>query len=88
LSSAAQRLEPAQQSAGSARKLASSSVHAAAASAVAAIVLKRRKPEVAPSADEADADEVTPAGQRRDGADLTGVTGELGGYAHAGGSAT
>ena len=51
MSSAAQRLEPAKPKRRHRRMLAVSSVLTPAASAVAAIALKRRKPEVAPSAD-------------------------------------
>jgi hypothetical protein len=67
LSSAARRLEPAKPKRRPWRKLAVSSVLTAAASAAAAVVLKRRTPEAATSADEPDADEVTPAGKTPDG---------------------
>jgi hypothetical protein len=66
LSSAAQRLEPAQPRRGRWRKLAGASMLTAAASAVAALILKRRKPDVTTPAGEADADEVTPAAGTRD----------------------
>jgi hypothetical protein len=66
LSSAARRLEPAKPKRRHGRDLAVSSALTAAATAVAAIVLNRRKPHVAPSADEADTDQVTPAEQKRD----------------------
>ena len=65
LSSAAQRLEPAKPRRRPWRKLAAIVVLAAAASAAAARVLNRKKPEVTTSA--ADADELTPAAQMRDG---------------------
>jgi hypothetical protein len=65
LSSAAQRLEPAKPRRRPWRKLAAIAVLTAAASAAAALVLNRRKPEATPSA--ADADELTPAAQMRDG---------------------
>jgi hypothetical protein len=67
LSSAAQRLEPAKPRRRPWRKLAAIAVLAAAASAAAALVLNRRKPEVTTSAADADADELTPAAQMRDG---------------------
>jgi len=67
LSSAARRLEPAKPKRRPWRKLAVGSALAAAASAVAAVVLNRRKADVAASADEADADEVTHAAKTRDG---------------------
>ncbi len=67
LSSAARQLDPAKPKRRHGRKLAVSSALTAAATAVAAIVLNRRKPEVTPSTDEADADQVTPAGPERDG---------------------
>ena len=66
LSSAAQRLEPARPQRRPWRKLAAIAVLAAAASAAAALVLNRTK-TVTTSADEADADELTPAMQMRDG---------------------
>jgi hypothetical protein len=61
LSSAAQRLEsaPARRRW---RKLAGISMLTAAAGAVAAVVRNRREPEVATPAADADADDVTPAG--------------------------
>jgi hypothetical protein len=61
LSSAAQRLEPAQPRRGRWRKLAGVSMLTAAASAVAALILKRRKPDATTPSGEADAAEVTPA---------------------------
>jgi len=69
LSAAAQRLEPARPRRRPWRKLAAILVLAAAASAAAAVVLNRRKPEVTTSAADADADadELTPAAQMRDG---------------------
>jgi hypothetical protein len=67
LSSAAQRLEPAKPPRRPWRKLAGIAVFAAAAGAAAALVLNRRKPEVTTSAAEADADELTPAAELRDG---------------------
>ncbi len=79
LASAAQRLEPAKPRRRPWRKLAGISVLTAAAGAAAALVLNRRKPEVTTSAAEADADELTPAAELRDGqartstgADVTG----------------
>ena len=66
LSSAAQRLEPAQPRRGRWRKLAGVSMLTAAASAVAALILKRRKPDATTPAGEADADEVTPAADTPD----------------------
>ena len=67
LSSAAQRLEPAEQTRRPWRKLAVGSVLTTAASAAAAVVLNRRKPRAATPADEADADEVTPTAKTRGG---------------------
>jgi hypothetical protein len=66
LSSAAQRLEPAKPRRRHCRNLAAIAVLAAAASAAAALVLNRRK-TVTTSAADADADELTPAAQMRDG---------------------
>jgi hypothetical protein len=66
LSSAARRLEPVEPKRRHWRRLAVSSALTAAASAAAAVVLNRRKPEAATWADEADADEVTPAAKTRD----------------------
>jgi hypothetical protein len=67
LSSAARRLEPAKPRRPRWRKLAGISVLTAAASAVAALVRNRRKPDSTTSAAEADAGDVAPAAQRRDG---------------------
>jgi hypothetical protein len=67
LSSAARRLEPAKPPLSRWRKLAGVSALTAAASAVAAFVRKRSKPDGTMSADEADADEVEPSAERRDG---------------------
>jgi hypothetical protein len=67
LFSAARRLEPARPRRRPWRKLAGIAVLTAAASAAAALVLNRRKPEVATSAAEVDADELTPAAEMRDG---------------------
>jgi hypothetical protein len=71
LSSAAQRLEPAKPPRRRWRKLAGISVLTAAAGAVAAVVLNRIKPEVTTSVAEADADDVTPAAELRDGQGTT-----------------
>ncbi len=68
LSSAAQRLEPAKPQRRRWRTLAGVSMLTAAASAVAAVVRNRRKPEVTTSPAEADADDVRPAAEMRDGA--------------------
>jgi len=73
LSSAAQRLEPAQPRRRPWRKLAAIAVLAAAASAAAALVLNRRRPEVTTSAADADADELIPAAQMRAGQARTSV---------------
>jgi hypothetical protein len=67
LSAAARRLEPAKPRRGRWRKLAGVSMLAAAAGVVAAVVRNRRKPEVTTSAAGADADDVTPAAEMRDG---------------------
>jgi hypothetical protein len=67
LSSAAQRIEPAKPPRRRWRKLAGISMLAAAASAVAALILNRKKPDFTTSAAEADADDVTPAPEMRDG---------------------
>ena len=67
LSSAARRLEPAKSSRRRWRKLVGISALTAAASAAAAFVRSRRKPDVTTSAAEADADDVTPAAEVRDG---------------------
>jgi hypothetical protein len=71
LSSAAQRLEPAKPPRRRWRKLAGISMLTAAAGAIAAVVRNRRKPEVTTSAAEADADDVTPAAEMRDGQGTT-----------------
>jgi len=73
LSSAARRLEPARPRRRPWRKLAAIAVLAAAASAAAALVLNRRKPEVTTSAAGADAGELAPAAQMRDGKARTGT---------------
>jgi hypothetical protein len=77
LTSAARRLEPARPRRRPWRKLAGIAVLTAAAGAAAALVLNRRKPAVTTSA--AEADELTPAAELRDGqartstgADVTG----------------
>jgi len=75
LSSAAQRLEPAKPRRRPWRKLAAIAVLAAAASAAAALVLNRRKP-VTTSAAGADAEELTPAAQMRDGQARTSTGGD------------
>jgi len=67
LSSAARRLEPAKSSRRRWRKVVGISALTAAASAAAAFVRSRRKPDVTTSAAEADADDVTPAAEVRDG---------------------
>jgi hypothetical protein len=67
LSSAARRLEPARPSRRRWRKLAVGSGFTAAAGAVAAVVRGRRKPDPATSPAQADADDVTPAVQTRNG---------------------
>jgi hypothetical protein len=81
MSSAARRLEPAKSKRRPWRKLAVSSVLTAAASAAAAVVLNRRKPEAATSADEPDADEVTPAAKTRDGEARTSTEADADGRA-------
>jgi hypothetical protein len=73
LSAAAWRLEPEKPPRRPWRKLAGVLMLAAAASAVAAVVRIRRKPEVTTSAAEADADDVTPAAEMRDGQARTGT---------------
>jgi hypothetical protein len=70
LSSAAQRLEPAKPPRRRWRKLAGISMITAASGALAAIVRNRRKPDLTTSAD-ADADDVTPAAEMRDGQGTT-----------------
>jgi hypothetical protein len=67
LSSAARRLEPPKPSRQRWRKLAVGSGFTAAAGAAAALLRGRRKPDLATSAAESDADEVTPAAQTRNG---------------------
>jgi hypothetical protein len=67
LSSAARRLEPTKPPRRRWRKLAGVAMLATAAGAVAAVVRNRRKPEITTSAAEADADDVTPAAEMRDG---------------------
>lgn len=79
LSSAAQRLEPAKPRRRPWRKLAGISVFAAAAGAAAALVVHRRKPEVTTSAAEADADELTPAAEMRDGPARTSTGADVNG---------
>ncbi len=79
LSSAARRLEPAKPRRSRWRKLAGASAFTAAASAVAALVRKRRKPDVTTSAAEPDADDVTPAADRRDGQAKTSTDADVNG---------
>ena len=67
LSAAARRLEPAKPRRRRWRKLVGVLMLAAAAGAVAAVVRIRQKPEVTTSAAGADADDVTPAAEMRDG---------------------
>ena len=67
LPAAARRLEPAKPRRRRWRKLAGISMLAAAAGAVAAVIRNRRKPEVTTPAAGADADDVTPAAEMRDG---------------------
>jgi hypothetical protein len=78
LSAAARRLEPAKPRRRRWRKLAGVAMLAAAASAVAAVVRNRRKPEVTTSAAGADADDVTPAAEMRDGQGRTGTDADAG----------
>ena len=78
LSAAARRLEPAKPPRRRWRKLAGVAMLAAAASAVAAVVRNRRKPEVTTSAAGADADDVTPAAEMRDGQGRTGTDADAG----------
>jgi len=73
LSAAARRLEPAKPRRRRWRKLAGISMLAAAAGVVAAVARNRRKPEVTTSAAGADADDVTPAAEMRDGHSRTGT---------------
>jgi len=73
LSAAARRLEPAKPQRRRWRKLAGVSMLAAAAGVAAAVVRNRRKPEVTTSAAGADADDVTPAAEMRDGQGRTGT---------------
>jgi hypothetical protein len=73
MSSAAQRLEPAKPRRRPWRKLAGISVFTAAAGAAAVLVLNRRKPEVTTSAAEADAEDLIPAAELRDGQASTGA---------------
>jgi hypothetical protein len=67
LSAAGRRLEPAKPRRRRWRKLVGFSMLAAAAGVVAAVVRNRRKSEVTTSAAGADADDVTPAAEMRDG---------------------
>ncbi len=78
LLSAARRLEPAKPRRRRWRKLAGVSMLEAAASAVAAVVRNRRKPEVTTPAAGADADDVTPAAEMRDGQGRTGTGADAG----------
>ncbi len=82
LSAAARRLEPAKPPRRRWRKLAGISMLAAAAAAaagaVAAVVRNRKKPEVTTSAAGADADDVTPAAEMRDGQGRTGTDADAG----------
>ena len=78
LSAAARRPEPAKPRRRRWRKLAGVAMLAAAASAVAAVVRNRRKPEVTTSAAGADADDVTPAAEMRDGQGRTGTDADAG----------
>ena len=73
LSAAARRLEPAKPRRRRWRELVGVSMLAAAAGVVAAVVRNRRKPEVTTPAAGADADDVTPAAEMRDGQGRTGI---------------
>ncbi len=78
LSAAARRLEP--ERPGRWRKLAGVAMLATAAGAVAAIVLRnRRKPDCTTSATGADADDVTPAPEMRDGQGRTSTDADVSG---------
>ncbi len=79
LSSAAQRLEPAKPRRRRWRKLVGVSMLTAAASAVAALVRNRSKPDFTTSPAEADADDVTPAAEMRDGQARTSTDGDVNG---------
>jgi hypothetical protein len=80
LSAAARRLEPERPGRRRWRNLAGVAMLATAAGAVAAIVLRnRRKPEVTTSAAGADADDVTPAPEMRDGQGRTSTDADVSG---------
>jgi len=78
LPAAARRLKPAKPRRRRWRKLAGVSMLPAAAGAVAAAVRNRRKPEVTTPAAGADADDVTPAAEMRDGQGRTGTDADAG----------
>ena len=78
LSAAARRLEPTKPRRRRWRKPAGVSMLASAAGVVAAVVRNRRKPEVTTSAAGADADDVTPAAEMRDGQGRTGTDADAG----------
>ena len=78
LSSAARWLEPAKPPRRRWRKLAGIAMLTAAAGAVAALVRNRRKPEVTTSAAGADAGDVTPAPEMRDGQARTSTDADAG----------
>ena len=73
LSAAARRLEPAKPPRRRWRKLAGIAMLTAAGGAVAAVIRNRRKPKITTSAAGADADDVTPAAEMRDGQGRTGT---------------
>ena len=83
LSSAARRLDPAGPKRRPWRKLAVGSVLTTAASAIAAVVLRRRKPQAATPADEADAEKATPAARTPDGQARTGTEADADGRVRA-----
>jgi hypothetical protein len=78
LSSAARRLEPTKPPRRRWRKPAGVATLAAAAGAAAAAVRNRRKPEITTSAAEADADDVAPAAEMRDGQGRTSADADAG----------
>jgi hypothetical protein len=80
LSAAARRLEPAEPKRRPWRKLAVGSVLTTAASAVAAVVLSRRKPAAATSADEANADKAIPTVETLDGQARTSTEADADGH--------
>jgi hypothetical protein len=79
LSSTARRLDPAKPRRRPWRKLVGISMVTAAAGAAAAVVRNRRKPDVTTPAADADADDLAPAAEMRDGPGRTSADADVNG---------